>query len=178
MAKDTAGAYAAWSRRLEPTAGPLADAARTLARASQIRAYESKPRPPQMPSMTGTTAIILAQARKGKNAAAEAMLLRQLSQTSLHVYRAMKATGDARTAQATADVMRQRLTVIRDSYTAQIDRNTLAELPAETPQAMQRTQLGAGTGSPVPTKLTPAAKPVDVPSTRAPSSPERDGTER
>jgi hypothetical protein len=178
VAKDTAGAYAAWSRRLEPTPGPLADAARTLARASQIRAYESKPRPPQMPSMTGTTALILAQARKGKNAAAEAMLLRQLSQTSLHVYRAMKATGDARTAQATAEVMKQRLTVIRDSYTAQIDRNTLAELPAETRQTMQRTQLAAGTGSPVPAKLTPADKPVDVPTTRAPSAPERDGTER
>jgi hypothetical protein len=178
VAKDTASAYAAWSRRLEPTPGPLADAARTLARASQIRAYESKPRPAQMPSMTGTTALILAQARKGKNAAAEAMLLRQLSQTSLHVYRAMKATGDARTAQATAEVMKQRLTVIRDSYTAQIDRNTLAALPAETRQAIQRQQIAAAIGPPVPTPLTPTAKPVDVPTTRAPSAPERDGTDR
>jgi hypothetical protein len=178
VAKDTAGAYAAWSRRLEPTPGPLADAARTLARASQIRAYESKPRPPQMPSMTGTTALILAQARKGKNAAAEAMLLRQLSQTSLHVYRAMKATGDARTAQATADVMKQRLTIIRDSYTAQIDRNAFTALPVATRQAIQRQQIATGIGSPVPNKLAPAAKPVDVPTTRAPSAPERDGTER
>jgi hypothetical protein len=106
------------------------------------------------------------------------MLLRQLSQTSLHVYRAMKATGDARTAQATADVMKQRLTVIRDSYTAQIDRNAFAALPVETRQAIQRQQIATGIGSPVPTKLTPAAKPVDVPTTRAPSAPARDGTER
>ncbi|UKF32449.1 relaxase/mobilization nuclease domain-containing protein [Clavibacter phaseoli] len=179
VAKDAAGAYAAWSRRLEPTPGPLADASRTIARASQIRAYESKPRPPQMPSMTGTTALILAQAKKGKNAAAEALLLRQLAQTTQSVFRAVRATGDARTAHATAIVMRQRLTVIRDSYAAQIDRNALDALPLEQRQRRQRAEIAAGIGSPVPNKLTPAPKPVvNVPTTRAPSTPKRDGTER
>ncbi|ALD14405.1 hypothetical protein GW571_14920 (plasmid) [Clavibacter capsici] len=128
--------------------------------------------------MTCTTALILAQARKGKNAAAEAMLLGQLSQTSLHVYRAVKATGNARTPQATAEFMKRRLTHIRDRYTAQIDRNTLAALPAKTRQAVQRQQITTGTGSPVPTKLTPQAMPIDVPTTCAPSSPERDGIEQ
>jgi hypothetical protein len=178
VAKDTAGAYAAWSRRLEPTPGPLADASRTLARASQIRAYESRPRPPQMPSMTGTTALILAQAKKGKNAAAEALLLRQLAQTTQSVFRAVNAAGDARTAHATAFIMRQRLTVIRDSYAAQIDRNAFDALPLEQRQMRQRAEIATGIGSPVPNKLTKAEKPVDVPITRAPSTPQRDGTER
>jgi hypothetical protein len=179
VARDTSAAYAAWSRRLEPTPGPLADAARTLARSSQLRASQSTPRPSQMPSMVNTTALILAQARKGKNAAAEAMLFRQLVQTTVAIGKAARASGDARVANETATVIRDRLTQVRDGYTAQVRANDVAALPAADRAVMQRAALANGMGSPVPTKLTRADKPsVDVPTTRKPAAPERDGHER
>jgi len=179
VARDTSAAYAAWSRRLETTPGPLADAARTLARASQLRASESTPRPPQMPSMVNTTALILAQARKGKNAAAEALLFRHLVQTTVAIGKAAKASGDARVASETATAIRERLTLVRDGYTAQIRANDVAALPAADRAVLQRAAAGSGMGSPVPTKLTPGVTPtVDVPTTRKPAAPERDGHER
>lgn len=179
VARDTSAAYAAWSRRLETTPGPLADASRTLARAAQLRASESTPRPVQMPSMTNTTALILAQARKGKNAAAEALLLRQLSQASLSIVKAADASRDARLAQQTVTMMKTQLTQVRDSYTAQIRTNDVAALSPEERAVKQRASYANAKGSPVPPKLTPAAKPtVDVPTTRTPATPKRDDHER
>ncbi|MDO4039322.1 relaxase/mobilization nuclease domain-containing protein [Clavibacter michiganensis] len=179
VARDTSAAYAAWSRRLETTPGPLADASRTLARSAQLRASESTPRPVQMPSMTNTTALILAQARKGKNAAAEALLLRQLSQASLSIVKAADASRDARLAQQTVTMMKTQLTQVRDSYTAQIHANDVAALSPEERAVKQRASYGSAKDSPVPTKLTPAAKPtVDVPTTRTPATPKRDDHER
>jgi hypothetical protein len=174
VARDTSSAYAAWSRRLEPTPGPLADAARTLSRSAQLRARESTPRPVQMPSMTNTTALILAQAKKGKNAAAEALLLRQLLQTSLMIYQAAKVSGDARIARETATVMKNRLGAVYDSYTAQIDQNKLDELPPHLRFMRQRHELYYGKGSSASTK----SPIVDVPTTRRPATPQRDGHER
>jgi hypothetical protein len=186
VARDASAAYAAWSRRLEPTPGPLADASRTLARSAQLRASQSTPRPPQMPSMANTTALILAQARKGKNAAAEALLLRQLSQMTVSIHDAAKASGEARVARETVVMMRQRLTVVRDSYAATVDRNATtpgpndyADLSPELRDTMRRNALMNGKGSPVPTKLTPPSTPaVDVTTTRKPATPQRDGHER
>jgi hypothetical protein len=174
VARDTSAAYAAWSRRLEPTPGPLADASRALARSAQLRASQSTPRPPRMPSMVSTTALILAQARKGKNAEAEALLLRQLAQTTLLIGKAAKASGDARVAQQTATMMRQRLTVVRDSYAAQIDQNAIDALPPHLRFMRQRNELHYGKGSSASAK----SPIVDVPTTRRPATPQRDGHER
>jgi hypothetical protein len=174
VARDTSAAYAAWSRSLEPTPGPLADASRTLARSAQLRASQSTPRPPQMPSMANTTALILAQARKGKNAAAEALLLRQLSQMTVLIHDAAKASGNARLARETVAMMRQRLTVVRDGYAAQIDQNAIDELPPHLRFMRQRNELFYGKGPSASTK----SPVVDVPATRRPATPQRDGHER
>ncbi len=179
VARDTSAAYAAWSRRLESTPGPLADASRTLARSAQLRASESKPRPSQMPSMVNITALILAQARKGENAAAEALLFKQLARTTLAIGEAAAASRDARLAQETATVMRNRLMQVRDGYTAQIRANDVAALSPEERAVKQRAEWASAKGSPVPTKLTRAETPaVDVPTTRTPVTPKRDDHER
>ena len=70
-ARDMAGMCAAWSRRIEPTPGPLADAARILARSAQLRPVESRPRPVAMPSIANAVALISAHATAGSNATAE-----------------------------------------------------------------------------------------------------------
>ncbi|RII86855.1 hypothetical protein DZF92_09080 [Clavibacter michiganensis subsp. insidiosus] len=67
-----------------------------------------------------TTALISAQARKGMNAAAEAMQFRQLVKTTVAIGKAAKASGDPRVADETSAVIRDRLTQVRDGYTAQV----------------------------------------------------------
>lgn len=179
VARETSGAYAAWSRRLEPTPGPLAEASRTLARSAQLRAGESRPRPVAMPSMATTAALILVQAKRGQNAAAEALLLKQLAQTTASIFRAAKAVGDLHRSQELARMMTQRLTVVRDGYTAQITANQVAALTPEQQAAKQRADLAAGRGGPVPTRLTPAAEPaVQAPTTKTAGTRERDDFER
>jgi hypothetical protein len=169
VARETAGAYAAWSKRLETTPGPLADAARTLARSAQLRPSESRPRPVAMPSMSNTTALILAQVSKGKNATAEALLFRQLATTTNSIRRAAQAAGDARRAAELSAALRERLTKVRDAYTAQEHTNVLASLSPEQRATAERAALAAGrsgVGSPVPTTLPPRTSgPVVVPTT-------------
>ncbi|WP_160897582.1 relaxase/mobilization nuclease domain-containing protein [Microbacterium sp. TL13] len=159
VARETSGAYAAWSRRLEPVPGPLARTSRTLARSAQLRPSQSRRRPVAMPSMVNTTALILAQASKGKNAAAEALLLRQLSQTTVSIFRAVQASGDARRASELAATVKNNLRAVRDGYAAQIAENGLASLTPEERAVKQRADLAAGRGGPLPTKLTPTAQP-------------------
>ena len=96
VARETAGAYAAWSQRMEPTPGPLADAARSLARSAHLRAHETRPRPASMPSTVHATALILTAVGKKNNAAAELLLLHQFARLTHAIASAHKAAGDAR----------------------------------------------------------------------------------
>lgn len=179
VARETSGAYAAWSRRLEPVPGPLARTSRTLARSAQLRPSQSRRRPVAMPSMVNTTALILAQASKGKNAAAEALLLRQLSQTTVSIFRAVQASGDARRASELAATVKNNLRAVRDGYAAQIAENGVAALTPEERAVKQRADIAAGRGGPLPTKLTPAAQPeLAQPAPRTTGAGDRDGTER
>ncbi|WP_194293693.1 relaxase/mobilization nuclease domain-containing protein [Microbacterium enclense] len=179
VARETSGAYAAWSRRLEPVPGPLARTSRTLARSAQLRPSQSRRRPVAMPSMVNTTALILAQASKGKNAAAEALLLRQLSQTTVSIFRAVQASGDARRASELAATVKNNLRTVRDGYAEQIADNGVAALTPEERAVKQRADIAAGRGGPLPAKLIPAAQPeLAQPAPRATGAGDRDGTER
>ncbi|NQX10361.1 relaxase [Microbacteriaceae bacterium VKM Ac-2855] len=179
-AREASGVYAAWSRRLEVTPGPLAEASRQLARSAHLRAHESTRRPAAMPSMAGTTMLILATAGKRNKAAEEAMLLRQIVRTTRAIMDAHKAAGDARRAHELATTIRTQLKTVHDSYTAQIQRNTIDALPEDLRRARAVVETSFGTGSPVPTKLTPATPDATttVSPQRAPVPRERDGNER
>ncbi|RFA24616.1 hypothetical protein B7R25_16410 [Subtercola boreus] len=162
VARDTAGAYAAWSRRLEPTPGPLADAARSLARSAHLRAHETTPRPVSMPAMAGTTALILQAAAKGNNAAAELLLFKQLAMTSHAIMSAHQAAGDARRTTEISTTLRGQLSEVRDGYQTYITTEKAAAneraweaLPERLKNARRVSETNFPVGSPVPTPLTP-----------------------
>ncbi|PPG17966.1 hypothetical protein C5C74_09500 [Rathayibacter sp. AY1E8] len=90
------------------------------------------------------------------------------------IFRAAKAAGNLHRSQGLARMMTQRLTVVRDGYTARITANQVAALTPEQQAAKQRADLAAGRGGPVPTRLTPAAGPaVQVPTTKTPGTRQR-----
>ncbi|RFA17850.1 relaxase/mobilization nuclease domain-containing protein [Subtercola boreus] len=162
VARETAGAYAAWSRRMEPTPGPLADAARSLARSAHLPARDARPRPAGMPSNAASTALILAAAGKKQNAALEMILFRQLAVTTRAVMRAHKAAGDSRRAGELSQTLRGQLTAVRDGYTMQDETNqresweaARAALSPELRESREMIAAAFPTGSPVPTTLTP-----------------------
>ena len=98
VARETSGAFAAWSLQVEVTPGPLAAAADSLARSAQLRAYQVKtPRAP-LPSARGAALLLSSVAHGGTGAVAQAVLLRQLANTAAALYGAHKAVGEAQRA--------------------------------------------------------------------------------
>jgi len=95
-AREAAGAFATWSHQVEVTPGPLADAARSLARSAQLRASESKPVPRASASRAGAAMVLMHVARTDNPTVAQALLLRELGRLSRAVYEMHKAAGDAR----------------------------------------------------------------------------------
>ena len=170
-ARDMAGMCAAWSRRIEPVPGPLADAARILARSAQLRPAESRPRPVAMPSIAGVVALISASADAGSTATAELLLLRQLAVTARSIHQAATAAGDARRAEQLNDALRDRLRQVRDTYLATERSNALQQLSPEQQATAARAATASSLGGPLPNPLT---APVAVPTTRG-RGPERPG---
>ena len=82
VARETAGAFAAWSHVVEgATPGPLADTARVLARSAQLRAHQVRPRPAGLPSARGAALLLASVSAGGSGTIAQTVLLRQLANT-------------------------------------------------------------------------------------------------
>lgn len=164
VARETSGAFAAWSQRVEPTPGPLADASRTLARTAQIRARDVKSRTAGVRSIAGAAKVLSMASTGGQGTQAEAMLFRQLMQTAQALYAMHNAVEESR-----------RAAEIRSALGARLDavRSRLPELVGATPtgpvaEAVQRATAGEGrpTGSPLPTPLTPRSNVPTIPPER------------
>ena len=159
VARQTAGAFAAWSARVETTPGPLAATSDALARSAQLRRMPTK-RTTQgavgagVASATGA-ALLLAQAARGGcgGTVAQAILLRQLANTIKALHDMHRAAGEARRAAEIETAVRRELT------------HVAAQMPATTPEPV--TTLSAGVapggrphgrapGAPVPNRLDPA----------------------
>lgn len=165
VARDTSGAFAAWSQRLETEPGPLADAARTLARTAQIRSRDTTPKQPSMlRSIAGVASLMAMASTGGKGTMAEAMLFQQLMRTAQAIHDMHRAAAESRRAAEIRDVLGARLDRVRER---------LPELVTTTstgaPETVQRATSGtaaARPGSPLPTTLhpqhptTPAARPA------------------
>lgn len=80
-ARQTSGAFAAWSSQLEGGAGPLANTAAELSKTAQLRDYRQHGKPVQLPSLAGSAMLLLAAGSKSKSAAQSALLI-QLMRTS------------------------------------------------------------------------------------------------
>lgn len=185
VARETAGAFAAWSQRVETTPGPLAATSRELARSAHVRAYQSQPKPVQLGS-TANAAMILMQAAAiagGQGTMAEAIMLRQLGRVSVAILDMHTAAGDARRAEQVATMMRNQFAQLAER---------LPTIPAKEPQVGADTanreprnarlratdgmatpgMAAPGTRSPIPTTLHPTTR-------KTPASPrERDGCGR
>jgi hypothetical protein len=178
VARETAGAFAAWSQRVEVTPGPLAETGRELSRSAHIRAHQSKPKPVRMGSASGAAMILLQAATAGRGTAAEAILFRQLGRLSVALLDAHKAAGDARRAEQMSESLRGKLAAIQERLPAGATKDAAAE-PARalTPEeeAVRRAQRGLatpGTRSPLPNPITPRKRSTSD------TSRDRDGTGR
>jgi hypothetical protein len=159
VARETAGAFAAWSQRVEATPGPLADTARELSRSAHIRAHQSAPKPVRMGSASGAAMILLQAATAGRGTAAEAILFRQLGRLSVAVLDAHQAAGDARRAEQLSQSLRDKLAAIQERLPA-VPTKDAAATPMLSPEeeAVRRAQRGLaapGTRSPLPNPIIP-----------------------
>lgn len=84
-ARETSGVFAAWSNQVENGAGPLANTAAELSKTAQLRDYRQHGKPVQLPSLAGSTMLLLAAGSKSKSAAQSALLI-QLMRTSKAIF--------------------------------------------------------------------------------------------
>nr|WP_256980119.1 relaxase/mobilization nuclease domain-containing protein [Rhodococcus sp. 15-1154-1] len=108
----TSGVFAAWSARMEPTPGPLAAAARTLADSAQISAHRRTPVAPKRLS-AGGAALILLQVGTSDPAAGYMLLLHQLTKTVQAIADAHRAAGDLTRALTVETLARTELAAVR-----------------------------------------------------------------
>jgi hypothetical protein len=185
LARETAGAFAAWSQRVEVTPGPLAQTARELSRTAQIRAHESRPKPAGRVSVAGATAMLLQVASQGQGTMAEALLLRQLASTVKAIMDMHTAVGDAQRATQIDSALRDQYSQVRDRLPAIVLSGagqsgnampaTGAGLDPELAEVVKvalRGQVVPGTGTPVPARIESHKPRITV------TPHERDGHER
>ena len=152
VAHDSAGVFAAWSRRLETTRpGPLAATARELSKSAQLRAHQARPGTPSVQRGAGRhAAVLLLQASASTpQRTGELLLLRQLSATMKAVHDAHQAAGEARLAAGLAAAGREHLVAIEAGYTRAAGLLADQARAAQTAPARSATgpATGRGTGS-------------------------------
>lgn len=134
LAHDTAGVFAAWSLRVEPRPGPLANAARELSRYSQVHAHRVPIKRVVQPGMREAAMLVLhgvdGSRGPGSGAGSYAILLRQLENT-------LKALHDHHEAAGRLQAARQIETIVRGD---------LASVGARLPAPPATLNDGAGLG--------------------------------
>lgn len=166
VARETAGAFAAWSLQVEATPGPLAATADSLARSAQLRAHQVRPRQAGLPSARGAALLLSSVAHGGSGTVAQAVLLRQLGKVAVALHDAHHAAGDAHRAHDIAAVLQSQLTVVRD---------TLPALPGAVVDEQAREALRVATQGQLPAR---AALPAIVqPGPRAPAADQSKGND-
>ncbi len=123
----TAGVFAAWSARMEPTPGPLAAAARTLADSAQISAHQRAPVKPKRLSAGGAALILLQVGTT--DPAAGYMLLHQLTKTVQAIADAHRAAGDLARASTVETLTRTELAAVRARLQPVPDAQALSSSP-------------------------------------------------
>lgn len=181
VARQTSGAFAAWSTRVEPTPGPLAATADALARSAHLRERPLRPIPAGMVSASGAAMLLAAGAKGGRGAVAQAVMLRQLAGLSKAVFDAHRADQDARRAAAIERAMRRDLAQV----SARLPDPGPVGLPdTKATAALRVAQQAQGArakpmGSPVPARLEPHRPDVAATHARRPAGrDERPGMDR
>lgn len=113
VARQTSGAFAAWSNAVEEVPGDLAAAADELAKSAQTYRGQVKPQKAGRVSAGGAAMLLASAARGGQGTAAQAAMLRQLLNLTQAVHDAAKAGQQARHAATIATDVRERLGRVR-----------------------------------------------------------------
>lgn len=98
LARQTAGAFAAWSNAVEDEPGDLAAASDALARSAQTFRRPVSPKKTGPLALSGVAMLLASGAAGPAGRAAQAIVLRQLVRLSQAVYDAARAAGDKRQA--------------------------------------------------------------------------------
>jgi hypothetical protein len=112
VARETSGAFAAWSTATEATPGPLAAAADELSKTAQLRRYPVRPIKSVGPSAKGASMVLMAATMGGTGTAAQAIMLRQLLNVAKAVHDMHKASNDLRRARQINDLVRKQLSQV------------------------------------------------------------------
>lgn len=162
VARETSGAFAAWSTATESTPGPLAAAADELSKTAQLRRYPVRPIKSVGPSARGASMILMAATMGGQGTAAQAIMLRQLLNVSKAVHDMHKASNDLRRARQISELVKTQLSQVAA---------TLPSIPVPSPaidnEAAAAVRMSAAgeaparvAGSVVPPKYEQARTPV------------------
>ena len=156
VARQTSGAFAAWSARVEETPGPLAATSDALARTAELRRRPVRPQRAPKASASGAALLLISAAKGGRGAVAQAVMLRQLANLAKAVYDMHRADQDARRAAQIERAIRTDLAKVSarlpDPGPAGDSKGAEAVRAARAAQATgpQRTP-----GSPVPNRIEP-----------------------
>lgn len=138
VARQTAGAFAAWSNAVESEPGDLAAASDALSKSAQTFRRPVKPQRAGLVSVGGAAMLLASAVRGGQGPAAQAALLRQLMNLSGAIYDAAKASGEKRHADYLRDEVRERLTRVRQGLAPSTSTSTTATATATKPTTQTR----------------------------------------
>lgn len=176
VARETSGAFSAWSNSVEAAPGALAATADRLSKTAQLREYPVRPQRTVGPSAKGAAKILL-MATSGNQAVAQSLMLVQLANLAKSIHDMHKAAGDVRAAQQISTVVQERLRTVagamnqKPAAPAQAGTVQTATKPVQGPTVDAETALAVAIaardhgapirgGSVVPPKIEPAKKPT------------------
>ena len=183
VARQTAGAFAAWSNATEETPGDLAAASEALSRSAQTYGRTVRPEKAGTVAISGAAMLLASAMRGGQGTVAQAAMIRQLLRLTQAVYEASVAAGQARQARLLAEDVRARLTRVRDALPTSAPAGAVATaertttLDPEAQAMLDRLRAGQAlpvteAGSPVPNHIEPA-RPRETTGPGADRGPER-----
>lgn len=164
VAREAAGAFAAWSTATEATPGPLAAAADELSKTAQLRHYPMRPIKSVGPSARGASMILLAATMGGQGSIAQAILLRQLLNVSKAVHDMHKASNDLRRARQISELVKTQLSQVAAALSSTTVPGQAVD--NEAVDAVRMSTAGQGparaAGAVVPPKYEQARTPITI----------------
>jgi hypothetical protein len=172
VARQTAGAFAAWSNRVESTPGPMARTADVLVRASKPQGLRAKPVATRTVAIGQAARLLAAASKPGDSRAAQLAVLMELANLAKAIHDTVKANEKQRHAAEIVATRRVHLQTVMDrlapseqqSAVATLERDERATvsdiLAASAPD--RSSQPGAASTDPrvLPAHLQPAPKPT------------------
>lgn len=134
VAREVSGMMAAWSRAIEPTPGPIAQAAWDLSRSAQTYDRPQRYVPAARNCMMDAALLIAVAAQDKDGCVIQSVLMRQLWRTVVEIRRAMQARDDGYLARITKESQERELARVAGA---------LPEIPLEIDQALRRQVMQA-----------------------------------